>query len=401
MPIYMPDDKKSNKSGVKKKKPTKEKEKGLFGRKYPKETKEQPVEIIKNNADDDEISLDDMEDISDAELEDINEYNQFQDEDFNYGYNETSYEEDSEEDFPDIEAPEIDDFEDENLNRVGSLSEDETTDADNEINHSANNLSQNAGANKPSDFSSAASEPPSEASSESPRRREKYRKVKQKESKHIVGKQNKKAIIAKKVVGIVIAAGLIVIAYYGFKDAYQSEFVDKTTVSKEQRVVPDIVGYEMESALKKLSVSDVRYDVKYIDDDLYLYDTVIKTEPGKNARIDEDDFITVYVKQKPKNIAEGIVETEKTPFERDYIDVMSFSADNGYFSIIIKNNNDVTIKSLEYTLQYQNKEGERYGLRTYCVTDINVKKGETYTLYGPIKQSGDTYLSIYSFKGNV
>ena len=87
---------------------------------------------------------------------------------------------------------------------------------------------------------------------------------------------------------------------------------------------------------------------------------------------------------------------------RSFMQGMHYLMD-GSISDVVKNTLEKVSDKPEYGVvrrllsPYQNKEGERYGLRTYCVTDINVKKGETYTLYGPIKQSGDTYLSIYSF----
>ena len=358
---------------------------------------------------DNDISEDDyyeeifQEDYSD---EDFSDENEFSYDEFGYGKEADDFDYEDEPDMPDIIEPEFFEPENELADETESLDD---TIIEEEFEESA-----------PDEEDISKSENPSieYSNSKATEKRRKHKKrdvsisdsrsedsekfTKTDDVRPVIKPQKSYYKYILKAFKYIAVIAVVVLLAYGFKQAYISEFTDEEEqISSEKIKIPNVDGYEIDSAISMLDDKGIEYSIKYVDDELYIYDCVIKTEPSNGEKINVGDDVKVYVAKTPKNAEHGIVETEETPFEKDHINVISFSADNGFYTMLVQNNSNVTIKALSCTLQYQNKQGERYGLRTYYTDGIELKPGDTYTIYGPIKQVGDTYLSIKGFHGYV
>ena len=171
-----------------------------------------------------------------------------------------------------------------------------------------------------------------------------------------------------------IAVALCIIAIFtlaimGCKYAfsfYSREMKNEKELATTDVYMPDVNGFDIDAAKETLTRAGLAYNINYVNDNLYIYDTIIKTNVEAGSPVKKNTCIELYVSD-------------------------SESAKKGAYNVSVGN---FIIDTIQYTVCYTSPEGVKYGSRTYIKYDAALSPQKKITLSNPIKSDSDAQISI-------
>lgn len=211
--------------------------------------------------------------------------------------------------------------------------------------------------------------------------------------------------MAKKIITI---AGIIAVVGLGIvcKDlvsSYVESVKNETAMKENETVMVNVIGYDIESAKKELENHEIKYTIIKQPDTFNLDGNVIKTEINPGSFVNKEKSVKIYVCDNAEldTTTPHDVTTDKTPFVKDNLDVVSFYTSDDMFCIVIQNNNNVTITEIEYTIGYLDMLNFKIGDKIYKEFDLNIQPGEKYILSNKINNNKAYSLTIEKFNCSI
>lgn len=202
-----------------------------------------------------------------------------------------------------------------------------------------------------------------------------------------------------------IAVALCIIAIFtlaimGCKYAfsfYSREMKNEKELATTDVYMPDVNGFDIDAAKETLTRAGLAYNINYVNDNLYIYDTIIKTNVEMGSPVKKNTCIELYVsdsesaKKGAYNVSVGNFDYEKNHIR---VSDLTIDAESQSFLLTIVNESNIIIDTIQYTVCYTSPEGVKYGSRTYIKYDAALSPQKKITLSNPIKSDSDAQISI-------
>lgn len=204
-----------------------------------------------------------------------------------------------------------------------------------------------------------------------------------------------------KQMGILAILGLLFILFLPtmYKGLIQAR--SDTKLDQNEMVMSDLTGYNEADAIKLLEQNDLIPSVFYTYDQYSSNGTVIKTNIQPGTIVTKGTQILLYICDDStpfKDVDYSLIETPPTPFVKDKIDVVGFDIMDDKFNILIQNNNNICITTIEYEIVYENEYRENIGGRTYQISDIQILPGDKYLIEETIQEPLAHYMTVANFR---
>lgn len=195
---------------------------------------------------------------------------------------------------------------------------------------------------------------------------------------------------------IVILTSAIMGCKYAFS-FYSQEMKNEKELATTDVYMPDVNGFDIDAAKETLTRAGLTYNINYVNDNLYIYDTIIKTNVETGSPVKKNTCIELYVSDSESaekdsyNVSVGSFEYEKNHIR---VSDLTIDAEKQSFLLTIVNESNVIIDTIQYTVCYTTPEGVKYGSRTYIKYNAALSPRKKITLSNPIKSDSDAQISI-------